>query len=296
MSAFDLLLAIVFCCCENPCMYSFKQNHLKHFFRGRFEIISPMEDDLPANFEWRVYNVREINDPVVPKPSIFRRPRPSKNTKEVESEVYLARNAQAIVDISKRSSLPPWSLQLIWPVKLIEDIIAELKLSAVYAGLESSLPDIREQMQGNFSFWLASNLPLSHSEKLDLLESFSDVERLRLLLSMIRKRNSFVRCKQCRANIANINSVFSLNSAAGTSGAYVNEYGVVHHTTTIKQIIDGAIVCHGNAETRDSWFPGYSWTIAYCSACYNHLGWKFDGVTTGLQTEQFWGLSGSQIV
>jgi hypothetical protein len=26
---------------------------------------------------------------------------------------------------------------------------------------------------------------------------------------------------------------------------------------------------------EDSWFPGYCWTIAYCAACYAHLGWKF---------------------
>ena len=27
--------------------------------------------------------------------------------------------------------------------------------------------------------------------------------------------------------------------------------------------------------SEDSWFPGYSWTIAYCATCYGHLGWRF---------------------
>jgi hypothetical protein len=88
-------------------------------------------------------------------------------------------------------------------------------------------------------------------EKLDLLETYSAVERLRLLLHMIRKRTAFIRCKQCRANIAKMSSVFSLHSSAGTSGAYVNEHGAVHHTTTIQETMDGAVVCLGSAETRD---------------------------------------------
>ena len=28
-------------------------------------------------------------------------------------------------------------------------------------------------------------------------------------------------------------------------------------------------------QVEDSWFPGYSWTIAYCASCYSHLGWRF---------------------
>lgn len=27
--------------------------------------------------------------------------------------------------------------------------------------------------------------------------------------------------------------------------------------------------------TADSWFPGYGWTIAYCSRCREHIGWLY---------------------
>lgn len=189
---------------------------------------------------------------------MFQRPRPfrklfqgKKETIDDNSDGVLERNKQLIHEISNRTSLSPIALQSIWPAKLVKDIISELKSNKEYQGIEKSLPDISEQFKGRFSFWLSSNLPLSNMEKLDLLETYSAVERLRLLLHMIRKRTVFMRCKHCRTNIANMSSVFSLNSSAGTSGAYVNEYGVVHHTTTVKSTLDGAVVCYGSAETRD---------------------------------------------
>lgn len=33
--------------------------------------------------------------------------------------------------------------------------------------------------------------------------------------------------------------------------------------------------CLHSTHLKNSWFPGYSWTIAYCNFCHNHLGWKF---------------------
>ncbi|MCI0733130.1 MAG: cereblon family protein [Methylococcaceae bacterium] len=40
------------------------------------------------------------------------------------------------------------------------------------------------------------------------------------------------------------------------------------------------------AETEEhSWFPGYAWTIALCSGCGLHLGWRFRS-----QADQFHGL------
>jgi hypothetical protein len=34
----------------------------------------------------------------------------------------------------------------------------------------------------------------------------------------------------------------------------------------------------GRPETRDSWFPGYSWLVMSCAFCGHHLGWKFQSV------------------
>jgi hypothetical protein len=42
-------------------------------------------------------------------------------------------------------------------------------------------------------------------------------------------------------------------------------------------------------EARDSWFPGYAWSILLCKVCegYTHLGWKFTPIAGG---EPFYGL------
>ena len=55
----------------------------------------------------------------------------------------------------------------------------------------------------------------------------------------------------------------------------------------------------GHITTQDSWFPGYGWTIMYCS-CFSHLGWKFTAVastdvnededTVYNSQEFFWGI------
>jgi hypothetical protein len=34
----------------------------------------------------------------------------------------------------------------------------------------------------------------------------------------------------------------------------------------------------------------YAWTIAYCSTCGQHLGWRFTAVESGLAPRVFWGL------
>lgn len=60
-------------------------------------------------------------------------------------------------------------------------------------------------------------------------------------------------------------------------------YSAIHQTVTIKSIVPGACLLQGPPTAQDSWFPGYAWTIAYCSGCYAHLGWRF---TTINQTEE----------
>ena len=63
----------------------------------------------------------------------------------------------------------------------------------------------------------------------------------------------------------------------------MNEYGHVHQTMTFHSVDEEEVFYTGGAETRDSWFPGYSWTITYCRRCGSLLGWKFHwvGVSVG---------------
>jgi len=78
----------------------------------------------------------------------------------------------------------------------------------------------------------------------------------------------------------------------GTCGAYVNEHGVIHQTTTLRTASRSNIFLQGHSETKDSWFPGYAWTIAGCKYCLNHLGWLFTNVDTSEDNPvTFWGFS-----
>ena len=87
----------------------------------------------------------------------------------------------------------------------------------------------------------------------------------------------------------------------------MNEYGVIHQTMTVRDVIHLRIIYMGGPETKDSWFPGYAWTIACCRYCRSHLGWKFtkvklrgeenDGIHDNNKDrpQVFWGMSASNI-
>ena len=44
------------------------------------------------------------------------------------------------------------------------------------------------------------------------------------------------------------------------------------------------VLLMGRPSSHESWFPGYSWTIASCRGCMNHLGWRF--TRTGSRREE----------
>lgn len=80
----------------------------------------------------------------------------------------------------------------------------------------------------------------------------------------------------------------------------MNEYGHVHQTMTFHSVDEDEVLYTGGAETRDSWFPGYSWTIMSCGFCQSHLGWKFRLVDESVPATEdrptsFFGLSTSQV-
>jgi hypothetical protein len=93
-----------------------------------------------------------------------------------------------------------------------------------------------------------------------------------------------------------------VKGAEGTTGHYVNEHGIVHQTVTLREVDPKvSVVCVGRQETKDSWFPGFSWQIAYCYVCSSHLGWRFrkvgrsDGEEDPDRPAKFWGFSCSSI-
>ncbi|ESO12237.1 hypothetical protein HELRODRAFT_63317 [Helobdella robusta] len=80
------------------------------------------------------------------------------------------------------------------------------------------------------------------------------------------------------------------------AGTYVNPGGHVHETLTVYHANNLSTV--GRPSTESSWFPGYAWTIAQCSSCRKHMGWKFtlDKKDPYVNPQKFWGLCRTSLI
>lgn len=128
-----------------------------------------------------------------------------------------------------------------------------------------------------FAYWVAGNLPLERSERLALLQLDSVAHLLRAELALLHQSSDAILCSGCGATLAHTRDIFSLTSA-GAAGTFVNPSGIVFQILTLRTVAAPSVVVDNVQSTQDSWYPGYAWSIAYCSACFRHLGWQFDAV------------------
>ncbi|BDD88832.1 cereblon family protein [Desulfofustis limnaeus] len=90
-----------------------------------------------------------------------------------------------------------------------------------------------------------------------------------------------IRCGRCGAPIT------SPRHRIGRAGRHLhtvfNPAGIVYEIGCFRE----ARGCQagGPASREFSWFAGYLWRVAFCSACAEHLGWYFSAGDDG-----FWGL------
>ncbi|KAI0216106.1 Protein cereblon [Lamellibrachia satsuma] len=183
---------------------------------------------------------------------------------------------------------PPWVYRQYDAFLLMSKIRTELQ-----SWNETLKPETMPCEPSEFSFWVAANLLLDDAFRLHLLTIDSAIQRLRCELSIMR-RCTVLCCKNCNLLIAKKEDVFSM-ALEGPMGAYVNPGGYVHETLTIYKATGLRLI--GWPSTENSWFPGYAWTIAQCSQCNSHLGWKFTVAERGsLKPEKFWGLCRSSLV
>jgi len=64
-----------------------------------------------------------------------------------------------------------------------------------------------------FSFWLASNLPLNHTSRLELLEVNCTVKRLRQEIAILERHATHVKCNACNARLAMTSNIFCKTEA-----------------------------------------------------------------------------------
>ncbi|XP_033122255.1 protein cereblon-like isoform X2 [Anneissia japonica] len=183
---------------------------------------------------------------------------------------------------------PPWVYQMYDPEYLMALIKEELR--SWYEG--SIKLNTIPQNPSDFSFWVASIIPIDDSQRLSLLKVNSSVQRMRCELDLLKKCTVLC-CKGCGLQIANKNDVFCM-SLDGPMAAYVNPGGYIHETLTLYRAQNLNLI--GRPSTENSWFPGYAWTIIQCRHCSGHMGWKFKATKRKLRPEKFWGLTRSALM
>ncbi|KAJ0232460.1 Protein cereblon [Hirschfeldia incana] len=141
------------------------------------------------------------------------------------------------------------------------------------------------------SFFIASKIPVSESIRQELLEIDGVSYRLRREIELLESFDR-VRCKHCQTVIARRSEMLVMSSD-GPLGAYVNPHGYVHEIMTFYKAND--IALRGRPVLKDSWFPGYAWTIANCATCETQLGWLFTAANKKLKPSSFWAVRSSQV-
>jgi hypothetical protein len=116
-------------------------------------------------------------------------------------------------------------------------------------------------------------IPLPDRQKEQLTQA-EDVKK--------KEEEKHILCAQCRAIITSLAERIEVQGAQ--EHTFFNPYGIIFQIGCFRQ----ARGCgyQGSAISEFSWFPGYSWKIALCSACLTHLGWLYSAP----QKEPFHGL------
>lgn len=266
---------------------------------GRFRVVQSLDDnggrpqpsytlyDHAPPSDIRFYRVQRMWDEDLPLPPLGRLYQGNMTTTTTSNTTPSNRHDRIIEHLATVSMIPKFVLQTMWPWKLVGQIRETLDRISSLKGLNHAEQAAAKADEPTlFSFWMASNLPHQQSEKLALLEMDSTWERLkyiqRKLLEYEKEEEehptSFVCCKICETKISSPCHLFTVGGAEGTTGAYVNQFGIIHQTITLCSVEERNLIYTGPPETQDSWFPGYSWTITYCRGCRSHLGWMFRSV------------------
>lgn len=132
-----------------------------------------------------------------------------------------------------------------------------------------------------FSWYLCKNhYALGQTARQRLLAESSCLTRLVHCATALKQTSErdVLACSGCNHPIAPNHSRFSLSGIDGNCGNYVNPHGHVHQTMTVRAIynpVKSVTIDSREPESKDSWFPDYSWAIISCSNCQRHLGWRF---------------------
>lgn len=101
------------------------------------------------------------------------------------------------------------------------------------------------------------------------------------------KKGRVLACSTCRHPITSEDQRIEMNGSH--RHAFANPHGIVYHIGCFRN----APGCYTDSEetTHFTWFSGYSWSLASCSRCGYHLGWRFSS-----DRDSFYGLVVDRLV
>jgi hypothetical protein len=117
------------------------------------------------------------------------------------------------------------------------------------------------QMPIPLSYYIASKLPLQDCTRQELLETEGTVDRLKREIQLLEGMDK-LKCNRCRELIARRSDMLVMSSD-GPISAYVNAHGYVHETLTLSNAY--GLFEDGEAQTENSWFPGYAFSPSFAA-------------------------------
>ncbi|KAH9559676.1 hypothetical protein CY35_06G070900 [Sphagnum magellanicum] len=202
------------------------------------------------------------------------------------------KDARKSVLRAQRSAWPQWVYRQYDAYDLARRAADMLRQMADLPSMEALV-----QMPIPLSYYIASKLPLQDCTRQELLETEGTVNRLKREIQLLEGMDK-LKCNRCRELIARRSDMLVMSSD-GPISAYVNAHGYVHETLTLSNAY--GLFEDGDAQTENSWFPGYAWVLAKCNTCRatgfeQHMGWRFVAIDSKTRPKSFWGIRRTQLI
>eukprot|EP01090_Pellita_catalonica_P018711 TRINITY_DN6129_c0_g1_i1.p1 TRINITY_DN6129_c0_g1~~TRINITY_DN6129_c0_g1_i1.p1 ORF type:complete len:403 (-),score=36.33 TRINITY_DN6129_c0_g1_i1:43-1221(-) len=265
---------------------------------ARFRIISGISaSNLEQDSIMCTIRLLPDKDPPFPEGAFLRIPRyPSKSQLEKKNRYHLRHNHYGECN----TFTPQWCFRSYDPVALSKTVV-RLFRAVLNKHTRKEIGAVIPTNPKLVSYWIARNLIIDNGTKQELLHIEGCANRLRAEIALLQgfaakaeRPVECVRCNRCGNILADMSDAFCM-SAEGVIGSYVNESGYIHQTITLMKKKGNSIAKQGLPCEKDSWFPGYAWTIIICSVCQKFLGWCFTSVKPTATPAKFWGFSRGSI-
>lgn len=86
------------------------------------------------------------------------------------------------------------------------------------------------------------------------------------------KEEKAVFCRNCTRQITYAKELFAIDGSH--THTFFNPAGIVFEIVCFAAAPGCSV--EGEASSNFTWFPGYTWRVAFCGGCFTHLGWFFE--------------------